>query len=160
MRHIKESGEGYSNSPTTKTPNHEELVKSSRKKASRYYLEPFNGVGATSSRGYMSNKLLPSKCEFCASKNYICLGASCMGKGVTGGDTRKSIQCESGSDEIPGLLFKTLVSPLTLARNPGPKTYQVCNPVRRSPPRRRRQYHPKTIPEKKSIKGKKVYILS
>ena len=157
MRHIEESDEGYSNSPTTKTPNHEELVKSSRQKASRYYLEPFNGVGATCSRGYMSNKLLPSKCEFCASKNYICLGASCMGKGVTGVETGKIIQCESRSDAIPGLLYKTLVSPL--ARNPGPKTHQVCNPVRRSPPQRRRRYHPKTIPEKESRKGKKVYIL-
>ena len=101
--------------------SHDELLKSCREKASRYFLEAKFGSGATSSREYMIRPLTPKACVLCGSKKYTCLGKGCTGLNcnvIVTGQIRPNILNHGG---IPGKVFKTTRASEMLARNPETK---------------------------------------
>ena len=112
-----------------KSFTHENLLVKIRRKKLRHFLEPVDGVGATSSRGYMNRKpALPRDCCLCGSLEYVCLGPSCMGvglkpgRGLAGGPKHHSF---SKSVEIPGLVYKKFSCNDTVVRNPRPRGSKV-----------------------------------
>ena len=107
---------------------HDEVLKLSRGKQSRYFLEANCGVGATRSRDYMIRPAAVLRlCEFCSSKAYLCLGKGCMGKNKKAGvmvsshGYQQQEVSQSQPRELPGQVYKTQTSSCKMARNPGPK---------------------------------------
>ena len=63
----------------TPKDTHSALVKSVREKSWKHFLDSWDGVGCTFSRGYVEKLLYPKFCPLCGEGAYICLGTSCMG---------------------------------------------------------------------------------
>ena len=92
----------------------EDLSRTFREKGSRHWLEPLNGVGATSVRGYIKYFLVKKWCILCGTNSAICLGQSCMGKKLKPSESDpKSFLCNSDSKALPGLVKGVNVTPAT-----------------------------------------------
>ena len=106
--------------------SHEDLLEQSRRKSGRYFLEAEWGVGATISRGYICERMIPQGCYLCGENKYACLGSACMGKPMLKQsslvNSSTKVSCLAGEvREIPGKEFKPGKSCEIAARNPGPK---------------------------------------
>jgi hypothetical protein len=82
----------------------DDLQEISRMKNLRKWLEPKNGVGATTVRGYVKHYLVKKWCVLCGTNSAVCLGKSCMGKKVIPEVTHSNEDFikSSGSITLPG----------------------------------------------------------